>query len=475
MKIIRGAKYGEILGAHIVGAHATEMIHELVVARTNEYTVEEVDLAIHAHPTLSEAIAEAALDSLGQDDPRVTQWQCDRELPRSARPRHDARTRTRWRSSARWRGRGSAARSPRTCCSSSSIRRSSRSGRSSKERHLLASPALLAARGVELFEVERGGDVTFHGPGQLVGYPIIDLKRHKQDLHWYLRQVEEALIRAVAPLGIAGERSAGYTGVWTQGRKLASIGVHARDWVTWHGFALNVTTDLSLFRPHRARAASPAVEMTSVARELARARTTHGALMRDVRARVADAFGEVFSLELAPSGRRADEDRRAPRSELPIPEAARAVRQPFGPIPILRPMADEPRLYRPRRGSSPRATSRRSPPRSTPIRRAPSPSATPPSSSSPARAPARRARSSTASRYLIERGVAPERILLLTFTRRAAGEMLSRAERLVGAAGRARARRHLPLGRPPPAPPVRRRRRPPGRLHHHGPGRRRRT
>jgi len=79
-------------------------------------------------------------------------------------------------------------------------------GRSAKERNLLASPELLAARGVELFEVERGGDVTFHGPGQLVGYPIIDLKRHKRDLHWYLRQVEEALIRALTSFGIAGER-----------------------------------------------------------------------------------------------------------------------------------------------------------------------------------------------------------------------------------------------------------------------------
>src|SRR5690348_15841114 len=120
-------------------------------------------------------------------------------------------------------------------------------GRSSKERHLLASPAWLAARGVELFEVERGGDVTFHGPGQLVGYPIVDLKRHKQDLHWYLRQVEEALIRAVAPLGIVVERSAGYTGVWSQWRKLPSIGVHARDWVTCHLFPLNVTTALAYF------------------------------------------------------------------------------------------------------------------------------------------------------------------------------------------------------------------------------------
>ena len=82
-------------------------------------------------------------------------------------------------------------------------------GRSAKEQNLLASPELLAARGVELFEVERGGDVTFHGPGQLVGYPIIDLKRHKHDLHWYLRQVEEALIDALGALGIAAERNAG--------------------------------------------------------------------------------------------------------------------------------------------------------------------------------------------------------------------------------------------------------------------------
>ena len=171
-------------------------------------------------------------------------------------------------------------------------------GRSSKERHLLASPALLAARGVELFEVERGGDVTFHGPGQLVGYPIVDLKRHKQDLHWYLRQVEEALIRAVAPLGIVGERSTGFTGVWTQGRKLASIGVHARDWVTWHGFALNVTTDLAYF-DLIVPCGIAAVEMTSVARELSTPAAAHDALGLEVRARVADAFGEVFSLELA--------------------------------------------------------------------------------------------------------------------------------------------------------------------------------
>jgi lipoate-protein ligase B len=148
----------------------------------------------------------------------------------------------------------------------------------------------LAARGVELFEVERGGDVTFHGPGQLVGYPIIDLKRHKRDLHWYLRQVEEALIRAIGAFGITGERSAGYPGVWTQNRKIASIGVHARDWVTWHGFALNVSTDLGYF-DLIVPCGIPAVTMTSVVRE-AGAEVT----MADVERVVIDAFGAVFDL-----------------------------------------------------------------------------------------------------------------------------------------------------------------------------------
>jgi lipoyl(octanoyl) transferase len=139
-------------------------------------------------------------------------------------------------------------------------------GRASKERHLLASPELLAARGIELFEVERGGDVTFHGPGQLVGYPIIDLKRHRRDLHWYLRTLEAALIDALGQFGIPAERNVGLTGVWTQGRKIASIGVHARDWVTWHGFALNVTTDLSYFDV-MVPCGIEAVTMTSIARE----------------------------------------------------------------------------------------------------------------------------------------------------------------------------------------------------------------
>jgi lipoate-protein ligase B len=166
-------------------------------------------------------------------------------------------------------------------------------GRTAKEANLLATPEALRARGVEVFEVERGGDITFHGPGQLVGYPIVDLKRHKQDLHWYLRQVEEALIVALAALGIPAERNPGKTGVWTRGRKIASIGVHARDWVTWHGFALNVNTDLSYF-DLIVPCGIQDVTMTSIARELGVARADDAL----VRAETARAFGSVFSLAL---------------------------------------------------------------------------------------------------------------------------------------------------------------------------------
>ena len=166
-------------------------------------------------------------------------------------------------------------------------------GRSTKAGHLLASPELLASRGVALFDVERGGDVTFHGPGQLVGYPIVDLKRHRRDLHWYLRQVEEALIRGIAAFGIAGERRAGLTGVWTGGRKLASIGVHARDWVTWHGFALNVTTDLTYF-DLMVPCGIAEVEMTSIARETGDGELA--SLAQRTRERVVEGFADVFSL-----------------------------------------------------------------------------------------------------------------------------------------------------------------------------------
>lgn len=172
-------------------------------------------------------------------------------------------------------------------------------GRSTKPGNLLASQEMLAARGVELFEVERGGDVTFHGPGQLVGYPIVDLTEHKEDLHWYLRQVEEVMIRAVAPFGVRAERVPGKTGIWTNGRKLASIGVHARQWVTWHGFALNVSTDLSYF-DLMVPCGLPGVDMTSVERELLEGAqrglclAPSPTLGEEVRESVITAFGQVF-------------------------------------------------------------------------------------------------------------------------------------------------------------------------------------
>jgi lipoate-protein ligase B len=164
-------------------------------------------------------------------------------------------------------------------------------GRASKEKNLISSPEFLQSKGVELFEVERGGDVTFHGPGQLVGYPIIDLKRHRQDLHWYLRKIEEALINTLADFGIPGERNTAYTGVWTRGKKIASIGVHAREWVTWHGFALNVTTDLSYF-DLIIPCGINGVVMTSIARELGLEQVS----IQDVRDRVSAKFAEAFDL-----------------------------------------------------------------------------------------------------------------------------------------------------------------------------------
>ncbi len=169
-------------------------------------------------------------------------------------------------------------------------------GRSAKAQNLTASPALLAARGVELFEAERGGDVTFHGPGQLVGYPIVNLRGHKQDLHWYLRQVEAVLMDALATIGIEAQRSEGRTGVWTHNRKIASIGVHARDWVTWHGFALNVSTDLSYF-DLMVPCGLHGVTMTSVAKELGSAAPS----LAEVAEAVTTSFGAAFALAGTPS------------------------------------------------------------------------------------------------------------------------------------------------------------------------------
>ncbi|HEV8600772.1 MAG TPA: lipoyl(octanoyl) transferase LipB [Gemmatimonadales bacterium] len=171
-------------------------------------------------------------------------------------------------------------------------------GRSTQAASLPVPRALLEQRGIEVFEVERGGDVTLHAPGQLVGYPILDLSGWRRDLHWYLRQLEEVLIRALDRLGIPAERNAGKTGVWTSGAagKIASIGIHVKQWVTMHGFALNVLTDLSLFELI-VPCGIPDVVMTSVAAEGQAGSGTEG-LWGSTHEAIIAAFGEVFEREV---------------------------------------------------------------------------------------------------------------------------------------------------------------------------------
>lgn len=120
-------------------------------------------------------------------------------------------------------------------------------GRNAHVDHLLAGAADLEARGVDVVEVDRGGDITYHGPGQLVAYPILDLEKHGRDVASYLRSLEEVVIRLLGRLGIVATRLPGYTGVWVAGEKVCAIGIKASRWVTMHGLALNVATDLSFF------------------------------------------------------------------------------------------------------------------------------------------------------------------------------------------------------------------------------------
>ena len=168
-------------------------------------------------------------------------------------------------------------------------------GRSTRAQSLPVPAAELARRGIEVHEVERGGDVTYHGPGQLVGYPIFDLREHREDLHWYLRTLETGLVRALDTLGIPAATVPGLTGVWTRGRKIASIGIHVKQWVTYHGFALNVHTELSYFDlivPCGIRD----VVMTSVAMELGR--TNSEAVWLETRQTVIDEIARAFDLRV---------------------------------------------------------------------------------------------------------------------------------------------------------------------------------
>ncbi len=146
----------------------------------------------------------------------------------------------------------------------------------------------------EVHRVERGGEVTYHCPGQLVGYPILNLRYYKQDLHWYLRQLEEVLIQLLAVYGLKGERVVGMTGVWLEGRKVAAIGIKVSRWITMHGFALNVCPDLTGFE----RIVPCGIADKPVG---SLAQFIPGISVEQMRQLAAAMFAEVFNVELIDS------------------------------------------------------------------------------------------------------------------------------------------------------------------------------
>ena len=161
--------------------------------------------------------------------------------------------------------------------------------------NVLTGPGELARRGVELHEAPRGGDVTYHGPGQLVGYPVISLRPDRCDVHRYVRDLEETLIRTAARFGVAAMRRSGLTGVWVGDEKLGAIGVRLSRWVTSHGFALNVTTDLAYFRLIRACGLVDR-GVTSLA-----TLTGHPPSVSAAADAAASCFAEVFGRRIGPS------------------------------------------------------------------------------------------------------------------------------------------------------------------------------
>ncbi len=166
-------------------------------------------------------------------------------------------------------------------------------GRAGKKGHILVPEDLLRRRGIELYEIERGGDVTYHGPGQLVGYPILDLQRLDEDVVRYVRVLETTLIAALRPFGIVAERLRGYPGVWVRGAKIAAIGVAVKRKVTMHGFALNVDPDLAHF--DLINPCGLGKPVTSMARLLGRPVT-----LEEIRPEVSRTFGAQFDMALEP-------------------------------------------------------------------------------------------------------------------------------------------------------------------------------
>jgi lipoyl(octanoyl) transferase len=174
-------------------------------------------------------------------------------------------------------------------------------GRNGKRENLLASEQVLRQKGVEFHATDRGGDITYHGPGQIVGYPILNLGAIRRDVVWYVRMLEEAMIRATAEFGIAAARVAGKTGIWVGSggteEKLAAIGVHIGRWVTSHGFAYNVSTDLRFFDLIVPCGIADR-KATSLEKLLGRSVQPN-----EVTPRIANHLGEVFGLEMKQASR----------------------------------------------------------------------------------------------------------------------------------------------------------------------------
>jgi lipoyl(octanoyl) transferase len=165
-------------------------------------------------------------------------------------------------------------------------------GRNGRWHNLLVTDETLVARGVERFESDRGGDITFHGPGQVVGYPILKLEASERDVHRYMRNLEECLIRTLQAFGIESGRDSRYTGVWTSQGKVAAMGVHISRWITRHGFALNVNTDLSYY-DLIVPCGIAGKQVTSMERLLARPVS-----LEEVAGKVAVEFASVFGRDL---------------------------------------------------------------------------------------------------------------------------------------------------------------------------------
>lgn len=165
-------------------------------------------------------------------------------------------------------------------------------GRNARREHLLASEDRLRVLGAQVFETNRGGDITYHGPGQLVGYPIFDLTEHRRDISWYMRSLEEVFVEVARDFGVAADRLAQAPGVWVGNAKLVAVGVHVSRWVTSHGFAFNVNTDLRYFEgivPCGLRDK----DVTSLEKLLGRR-----VEMEMVVERVVEHFGKVFQFEM---------------------------------------------------------------------------------------------------------------------------------------------------------------------------------